>query len=70
MAHVPSTLPRGSGERENAIFQVAGAIVGSNRPRPGELQEVAPAKLGVGDRSAAVRRARQLRQLAAAGRTR
>ena len=34
MAHVPSTLPRGSGERESAIFQVAGAIVGSSRPGP------------------------------------
>ena len=34
MAHVPSTLPRGSGERENAIFQVVGAIVGSSRPAP------------------------------------
>jgi len=30
MAHVPSTLPRGSGERENAIFQAIGATVGSS----------------------------------------
>jgi len=30
MAHVPSTLPRGSGERESAIFQAVGAIVGSS----------------------------------------
>jgi len=40
MAHVPSTLPRGSGERESAIFQAVGAIVGSSRP--GERQEVTP----------------------------
>jgi hypothetical protein len=40
---VRSPLPRRSGERESAIFQAAGAIVGSSRPappRPGELQEV------------------------------
>jgi hypothetical protein len=41
MAHVPSTLPRGSGERENAIFQAIGATVGSSS-RPGERQEVTP----------------------------
>ena len=41
MAHLRSPLPRGNGERESAIFQVAGAIVGSSRPaRPGELQQV------------------------------
>ncbi len=34
MAHVPSTLPRGSGERESAIFQAAGAVAGSSRPAP------------------------------------
>jgi hypothetical protein len=34
MAHVPSTLPRGSGERESAIFQAVGAIVGSSGPAP------------------------------------
>src|SRR5882757_2130949 len=41
MAYVPSTLPRGSGERENAIFQAISATVGSSC-RPGERQEVTP----------------------------